>query len=52
MAGLNHKMGYRGTVNTLLNLGEGRQRPGGEPGAIGYLVGEAAGPALHVPHDE
>ncbi|MBW0101263.1 acyl-CoA dehydrogenase [Pseudonocardia sp. KRD291] len=41
LAGLNHKMGYRGTVNTLLNFGEGRSRPGGEPGAVGYLVGEA-----------
>ena len=41
LAGLNHKMGYRGTVNTLLNFGEGRFRPGGRPGAIGYLVGEA-----------
>jgi alkylation response protein AidB-like acyl-CoA dehydrogenase len=41
VAGLNHKMGYRGATNTLLNLGEGRQRPGGEPGAIGYLVGDA-----------
>jgi len=40
LAGLNHKMGYRGTVNTLLNFGEGRHRPGGRPGAIGYLVGE------------
>ncbi len=40
LAGVNHKMGYRGTVNTLLNLGEGRHRPGGEPGAVGYLVGE------------
>ena len=40
LAGLNHKMGYRGTVNTLLNFGEGRFRPGGRPGAIGYLVGE------------
>jgi butyryl-CoA dehydrogenase len=40
LAGLNHKMGYRGTVNTLLNFGEGRFRPGGQPGAIGYLVGE------------
>jgi butyryl-CoA dehydrogenase len=39
-AGLNHKMGYRGTVNALLNFGEGRHTPGGEPGAIGYLVGE------------
>jgi alkylation response protein AidB-like acyl-CoA dehydrogenase len=40
LAGLNHKMGYRGTVNTLLNFGEGRFRPAGRPGAIGYLVGE------------
>ena len=39
LAGLNHKMGYRGTVNTLLNFGEGSHNPGGEPGAIGYLVG-------------
>jgi alkylation response protein AidB-like acyl-CoA dehydrogenase len=41
LAGLNHKMGYRGTVNTLLNFGEGRHRPEGRAGAIGYLVGEA-----------
>lgn len=40
VAGLNHKMGYRGTVNCLLNFGEGRHRPGGKSGAIGYLVGE------------
>ena len=40
LAGLNHKMGYRGTVNTLLNFGEGRFRPEGRPGAIGYLVDE------------
>jgi butyryl-CoA dehydrogenase len=40
LAGLNHKMGHRGTVNTLLNFGEGRFRPGGRAGAIGYLVGE------------
>ncbi len=39
-AGLNHKMGFRGTVNTLLNFGEGVHRPGGQPGAVGYLVGE------------
>ncbi|MEU3193396.1 acyl-CoA dehydrogenase [Streptomyces sp. NPDC006992] len=40
-AGLNHKMGYRGTTNTLLNFGEGaRHRPGGAPGAVGHLVGE------------
>jgi len=40
LAGLNHKMGYRGTVNTLLNFGEGRFRPEGRGGAVGYLVGE------------
>lgn len=40
LAGLNHKMGYRGTVNTVLNFGEGKWTPGGAPGAIGYLVGE------------
>ncbi|MCF8534498.1 MAG: acyl-CoA dehydrogenase [Reyranella sp.] len=39
LAGLNHKMGQRGTVNTLLNFGEGRHRPGGRSGAVGYLVG-------------
>jgi alkylation response protein AidB-like acyl-CoA dehydrogenase len=27
LAGVNHKMGYRGTVNTLLNFGEGRFTP-------------------------
>ncbi|MEB3032723.1 acyl-CoA dehydrogenase [[Mycobacterium] nativiensis] len=41
LAGLNHKMGYRGITNTVLNFGEGGYRPGGEPGAVGYLVGEA-----------
>jgi acyl-CoA dehydrogenase len=40
LAGLNHKMGYRGTTNCLLNFGEGRFRPSGEAGAIGELVGE------------
>ena len=40
LAGLNHKMGYRGTVNTLLNFGEGKFQPGGKSGAIGYLVGD------------
>jgi len=39
LAGLNHKMGSRGTTNTLLNFGEGRHTPGGRPGAVGYLVG-------------
>lgn len=46
LAGLNHKLGYRGTVNTLLNFGEGRFPVGGEEGtdtgngAIGYLIGK------------
>ena len=40
LAGLNHKMGYRGTTNCLLNFGEGKFRPGGRVGAVGYLVGE------------
>jgi alkylation response protein AidB-like acyl-CoA dehydrogenase len=40
VAGLNHKMGYRGTVNTLLNFGEGAFMPQGRSGAVGYLVGE------------
>jgi alkylation response protein AidB-like acyl-CoA dehydrogenase len=40
LAGLNHKMGYRGITNTVLNFGEGGFRPGGEAGAVGYLVGE------------
>lgn len=33
LAGLNHKMGYRGTVNTLLNFGEGGD-------CYGELIGE------------
>ncbi|QKT06564.1 acyl-CoA dehydrogenase [Gordonia sp. X0973] len=41
LVGLNHKMGNRGTTNTLLNFGDGTHRPdAAEPGAIGYLVGE------------
>jgi alkylation response protein AidB-like acyl-CoA dehydrogenase len=40
LAGLNHKMGYRGTTNCLLNFGEGKFLPQGRPGAVGYLVGE------------
>jgi hypothetical protein len=40
LAGLNHKMGYRGITNTLLNFGEGSHRPGGHAGAVGYLIGE------------
>ncbi len=40
LAGLNHKLGYRGTTNTLLNFGEGKFPVGGQPGAVGYLVGK------------
>jgi butyryl-CoA dehydrogenase len=39
LAGLNHKLGWRGTTNTLLNFGEGRYPVRGGVGAIGYLVG-------------
>jgi alkylation response protein AidB-like acyl-CoA dehydrogenase len=39
LAGLNHKMGNRGTTNCLLNFGEGKYTPEGKKGAIGYLVG-------------
>src|SRR5258705_13272757 len=48
LAGLNHKLGYRGIPNTLLNFGEGKnpvRAPSGgsldgrAAGAIGYLVG-------------
>jgi alkylation response protein AidB-like acyl-CoA dehydrogenase len=39
VAGLNHKCGFRGMSNTLLNFGEGRYTPGGHAGAVGYLVG-------------
>ena len=40
LAGLNHKLGWRGTTNTLLNFGEGRFPVRGGAGAIGYLVGK------------
>jgi alkylation response protein AidB-like acyl-CoA dehydrogenase len=40
LAGLNHKLGWRGTVNTLLNFGEGTYPVEGKPGAVGYLVGK------------
>ena len=39
IAGLNHKMGQRGITNTVFNLGDGSFEPGGQPGAVGYLVG-------------
>lgn len=40
LAGLNHKLGWRGTTNTLLNFGEGKYPVNGAAGAIGYLVGK------------
>ena len=48
LAGLNHKLGWRGTTNTLLNFGEGKYPvlgQAGDPfgngaGAVGYLVGK------------
>ena len=40
LAGLNHKLGWRGTTNTLLNFGEGQFKVDGQSGAVGYLVGE------------
>lgn len=40
LAGLNHKLGWRGTTNTLLNFGEGKYPVRGSAGAIGYLVGK------------
>ncbi|WP_397406360.1 acyl-CoA dehydrogenase [Polaromonas sp.] len=40
LAGLNHKLGWRGTTNTLLNFGEGKYPVRGEAGAVGYLVGK------------
>jgi butyryl-CoA dehydrogenase len=46
LAGLNHKLGWRGTTNTLLNFGEGQFPVGQEgpfgkgAGALGYLVGQ------------
>jgi butyryl-CoA dehydrogenase len=54
LAGLNHKCGWRGTTNTLLNFGEGRYPVKGHTGgldgqgagAIGYLVGQP-GKGLH-----
>jgi len=49
LAGLNHKLGYRGIPNTLLNFGEGKHPvrgasgqglDGAGAGAVGYLVGK------------
>jgi butyryl-CoA dehydrogenase len=46
LAGLNHKCGWRGTTNTLLNFGEGKfkvqtnNNASDGSGAVGYLVGQ------------
>ncbi len=46
LAGLNHKCGWRGTTNTLLNFGEGQYPVAStgsgqaSAGAVGYLVGQ------------
>jgi alkylation response protein AidB-like acyl-CoA dehydrogenase len=40
LAGLNHKCGWRGTTNTLLNFGEGKYPVRGSDGAVGYLIGK------------
>ncbi|RYF63304.1 MAG: acyl-CoA dehydrogenase, partial [Comamonadaceae bacterium] len=40
LAGLNHKLGWSGTTNTLLNFGEGKYPVRGSAGAIGYRVGQ------------
>ena len=40
LAGLNHKCGWRGTTNTLLNFGEGKYPVRSDSGALGYLVGK------------
>jgi len=39
LAGLNHKLGHRGTSNCLLNFGEGRWLPQQAAGAIGWRIG-------------
>ena len=43
ISGLNHKMGYRGTVNTVFNMGDHGQ-------CVGYLVGEAHRGLSHMFH--
>jgi alkylation response protein AidB-like acyl-CoA dehydrogenase len=40
LVGINHKMGFRGTVNTAPVFGDGAFTPGGRPGAVAYLVGQ------------
>ena len=46
LAGLNHKLGWRGTTNTLLNFGEGKYPVPGKPGEAGEAgeAGKEGGP--------
>jgi alkylation response protein AidB-like acyl-CoA dehydrogenase len=44
LVGLNHKMGYRGTTNAVLALGEGGS------GAVGYLVGDEGRGLMYMFH--
>ncbi|WP_313803198.1 acyl-CoA dehydrogenase [Sphingobium sp.] len=39
VAGLNHKLGYRGIPNCALNFGEGAVEPHGSAGAVGWRIG-------------
>ena len=55
LAGLNHKLGYRGIPNTLLNFGEGKFPVARRSTARRHRLPRrpaGPGPALHVPHDE
>jgi len=45
LTGLNHKMGNRGTTNTLLAFGNRTYSPGGKAGAVGRCVAEGTGRA-------
>jgi alkylation response protein AidB-like acyl-CoA dehydrogenase len=52
LAGLNHKMGYRGITNTLLNFGEGSGGRSAAPAPSAIWWRCQPRPCLHVPHDE
>ena len=53
LAGINHKMGFRGTVNTAPVFGEGAFTPGGQPGRRRLpRRHREPGPARHVHDDE
>jgi hypothetical protein len=54
LAGLNHKLGWRGTTNTLLNFGEGKFPVDAQAwGAVGHTWSASRARAcVHVPHDE